>query len=119
MTDGFNFRKLILVGGFASLLFVILGALFEGGEFNVANIQNLDEKVPIIFKIVVISFGVLVGYGFTQRLDKASFSKRDVFMLVITGIVLFFIWSNLISPSQIDGLTTLAAQTMNAAGLFP
>jgi len=120
MEQKFNFERLIMLLIVSSLIFIIVGTVMKGGQFDVAQLGNLDEKVPLIWKILMMGFAVIVGYGFIKKYyERGAWSKKDVVLLVLTVGILYFIWSQFISPEQIDLLTKTTASVMQSIGAFP
>lgn len=115
-----DFGKIIPIVIVASILFMVVGTLFKGGEFDVDSISDLEEKVPVIWKIITLGLVVFLAYGIIQKFYfKSAMTKKDMAVLIVSGIALYFIWDKFLSVGQISELTKMAAYTMNAAGTFP
>lgn len=103
-----------------SIILYILPSLFEGGKFDVSNISNLKDKISPIWKITLLGLGSLAAYTFIfKQKEKAAYTKKDVFQLVVVVVILYLLWSNVLSPDKIDILTKSTASVMNAVGALP
>lgn len=115
-----NYELIIPLIVLASVIFIIVGALFEGGEFEISRISNLEEKVPVMFKLMVSGLAVFIAYGVTQKFYfKSSMNKKDVLSIIISGVALYIIWTEFLTSGQISKLTEITASLMSATGYLP
>jgi len=115
-----NYGKIIPICVVVSLLFIVMGTLFKGGEFDVDAISGLEDKIPIIWKILTLGLVVFLAYGIIQKFYyKASMTKKDMAVIIVSGIALWFIWDKFLSTGQISELTKMAAYAMNSVGTLP
>lgn len=112
-----EWNKVIVLVIIVSIAFIVLGEVYKEGEFDVSGVENLKEKVPIIWKVLILGAGLTAAHTLLYKYKKKeSWSKKDFFILFVAGLILYFIWTNIISPAQIDILTQSTAQIMNAVG---
>lgn len=115
-----DYGKIIPIVVIASLLFIVINTLYKGGEFDVAGISDLEEKIPQIWKIATLGLVLFLAYGIIQKFYyKATLTKKDMAVILISGIALWFIWDKFLSVGQISELTKMTAYAMNSIGTFP
>ena len=115
-----EWNKVVTVIAIFSIILLVLPSLFKNGQFDVSQVSNLGEKVPQIWKIVLVTLGSIGIYTLIYKYkEKSRWDKQDYFILVVISIAIYFIWSNILSPSQIDVLTQATAQMMSVAGTLP
>lgn len=103
---GTKWHNIIIIIMILILFLYLASKFFVNEEFAIPAGEDMD--VTILMSLQILLYGALLigAYAAFIKLSGESMSKKDVFSLVIIGIIIFLMWGSVIAP--ILGASTLS-----------
>jgi hypothetical protein len=113
-----NFSKLIGVLIFSIGIMLLLGQVIQFEDGKPVGFDPSQVEPTVFYKVLTMGVIVMVAYALTTRIMKDKITKKDVFMLVVAGGMLYWLFSNIISP-LIFSTVALETQSLVLSMLSP
>lgn len=105
-----DFSKLVGVLIFAVGIMLLLGQVVEFEDGKPIGFDPSGVEPTVFFKLLTMGIVIMVAYALRGRITKDRVTRKDVFMLVIAGGMLFWLFTNVINPLVFE---SVALQTQS------